>query len=83
MDSFGLVPAEAQVACATDVVAKDNLTLFGRVRLMETDMSDRTLCRKKICAETECFEEDGGILPDLPGAILTRHELALKMKRII
>ena len=37
------------MANATDVGAMGKLTLFGRtiVRLMGTDMSDRTLCRKK------------------------------------
>ena len=50
------------------------------VRLMETHMSDRALCRKKVREETECFKEDGGNLSDLPRAILARHELALKMR---
>ena len=46
---------------ATDVVAKGKLTLFGRtiVRLMETHMSNRTVCRKRVFQETECFKEDG------------------------
>ena len=52
---FWFVPAEAQIARATEVVAKGRLTLFGRtiVRLMETR------------------------------AILARHVLALKMKRVV
>ena len=41
-------------------------------------MSDRTLCRKKVCEETECFKAEGGNL-----SVLARHELALKMKRIV
>ena len=46
---------------ATDVVAKGKLTLLGRtiVRFMETHMSNRTVCRKKVYEETECFKEDG------------------------
>ena len=87
LDSFVLVRTEAQVERATDVVATGKLTLFGRtiVRLVETHMSDRTLCRK-VCEETECFtcfKEGGGNLSDLPRAILARHELALKVKRIV
>ena len=76
--------AEAQIVRAADVVTKVKLTLFGRtiVRLMETHMSDRTLCLKKAYEEIECFKEDGGNLSDLPRAILARHELALNMMRI-
>ena len=83
LDVFGLVLAEAQMAHAKDVVATGKLTLFDRTiaRLMETHMSDRTLCRKKVYEDTECFKEDGGNLS--PRAILARHELALKMKRIV
>ena len=70
---------------AADVVAKGKLAAFGRtiVRLTETHKSDRTLCRKEVYEETECFEKDGGNLSDLPRATLARHGLALKMKRIV
>ena len=42
--------------CATGVGRKS-------VRIMETHMSDRTLCRK-VYDETECFQEGGGNLSD-------------------
>ena len=58
LDLCGLVLAEAHMGRATDVVGKGKLTLFGRtiVHLMETHMSDRTLCRK-VFEETDCFKE--------------------------
>ena len=76
LDSFGLVLAEAQMGRVIDVVAKGKLTLLGHVR-------SHAVPQEVVCRGQKSFGEDGRNLSNLPRAILARHVLALKMKRIV